>query len=252
MQEIIGNLHGLFKISFVPLIPIIAVIIMLILKKNTILTMLTGALLAAAIAIFYQGVSPTDIVSYMFKGFSIESEDAVLKSLLNRGGMSSMLSMVATFIGALGLGGIFAGTKIIEPVVDALTKRVKSGKSLIVITMLLTYFCMLFIATNFFAFAMLGTLLPPLFAKYNLKSQNLSRILEDCGTLGGVLMPWNVGGIFVAGLFGLSATQYAPWAFQNYITPIITLLVSMAGIKIAKIDPTKDLSVLKAEAQTVE
>ncbi len=250
VQAIIESLHGLFKLGFIPLIPIIVVIVMLILKKNTILTMLAGALLAVFIALFYQGAALKDIVGYMFKGFSVQTDDAILKSLLNRGGLSAMLSLVATFIGALGLGGMIAGIGLLDPIIEVLTKRVKSGKGLIVIAMLLTYICLLFVATNLFAFAMLGALLPPLFIKYNLKSENLSRVLEDCGTLGGVLMPWNVGGIFAAGLFGVATTQYAPYAFQNYLTPIITLIVTLTGFKIAKMYPEKDLRPLTGEEVT--
>ena len=242
VEEIIASLSELFRIGFVPLIPILVVVVMLLLRKNTILTMLTGSILATIVAVIWQGMPLADVLACMNDGFSIETEDAVLSSLLNRGGMEGMLSLLATFIGALGLGGMLANTEIMEPVIQAMTKIIRSGRSLMVVTMLLTYFCLLFVATNMFAFAMLGTLLAPLFARYNLKSQNLSRILEDCGTLGGVLFPWNVGAIFVMGLFELSPLQYGPWAFQNYLTPIVTLLYALTGFKIAKIDPKKEIA----------
>ena len=99
--------------------------------------------------------------------------------------------------------------------------------------------------TNNFAFAMVGTLFPPLFKKYNLKPENCSRILEDVGTLGGVLLPWNVGGAFVAGTFGVECFAYAPYAFQNWITPIFTLIYTIIGFKIAKIDSSKGIALEK-------
>ena len=57
-----------------------------------------------------------------------------------------------------------------------------------------------------------------------------------------MLFPWNVGAIFVMGLFELSPLQYGPWAFQNYLTPIVTLLYALTGFKIAKIDPKKEIA----------
>lgn len=242
VTEIVENLREIFHLGFIPLIPVIVVIYMLIRKKDTVLTLLTGALLGAIIAVMYQGVSIAEIGAFAYSGFSVESDNAVLKSLLNRGGMSSMFSMVAIFIGALGLGGMIAGTHILEPVIDGLAKKIHSGKSLMVITMIVVALCMVLVATNHFAFAMVGTLFPPLFKKYNLKSENCSRILEDVGTLGGVLLPWNVGGAFVSGTFGVETFSYAPYAFQNWITPIFTLIYILIGFKVAKIDSNKGIT----------
>lgn len=245
VTEIVESLREIFKLGLIPIIPVVVVIYMLNRKKDTVLTLLTGALLGAVIAVAYQGVSIADIGAFAYKGFSVESENAVLKSLLNRGGMSSMFSMVSIFIGALGLGGMIAGTHILEPVIDGMARKIRSGKSLMLITMAVVALCMLLVATNHFAFAMVGTLFPPLFKKYNLKPENCSRILEDVGTLGGVLLPWNVGGAFVAGTFGVECFAYAPYAFQNWITPIFTLIYTIIGFKIAKIDSSKGIALEK-------
>ncbi len=248
VESIIANLHAMFKIDLIPILPIAVVLIMLALKKSTVLSLLMGALSAAVIAVVYQGIPVAALGGYMMDGFSVDSEDAIMRSLLNRGGMKGMLSLVATFIGALGLGGILNKVGLIQPLLDALTRRVKSGKGLIVITMVITWIAVTVIATNNFAFAMIGTLFPSIFAKYNLKSENLSRALEDCGTLGNVLVPWSVGAGFATGTLGVSAFEYAPWAFQNYITPLVTLVLVFCNYKIAKIDPNKGLE-LQADAE---
>ena len=81
--------------------------------------------------------------------------------------------------------------------------------------------------------------------KYNLKPENCSRILEDIGTIGGCLLPWNVGGAFAAGTLGVEAFAYAPYAFLNWITPIFGLIFILTGFKIAKIDPSKDMRAIE-------
>ena len=156
VNEIITNLSGIFKLGFIPLIPVIVVIYMLIRKKDTILTLLIGAVVAAVIAIVYQGFSIKAVGGFAYSGFVVDSDNAILKSLLNRGGMSSMFSMVAIFIGALGLGGIISGMHLLEPVIEAISKRVKSGKSLMLITAGVVILCILLVSTNHFAFAMVG------------------------------------------------------------------------------------------------
>ena len=113
------------------------------------------------------------------------------------------------------------------------------------ITMGVVLLCILLVSTNHFAFAMVGTLFAPMYKKYNLKPENCSRILEDIGTVGGCLLPWNVGGAFAAGILGVEAFAYAPYAFLNWITPIFSLILILTGFKIAKVDPQKDMRAIE-------
>lgn len=233
--EIVGCLKGMFKIDAVAVIPLAIVIVMIIMRKSTIVSLLSGAVAAAVIAVLYQGVSLSDIGSIMYNGYSAESDNAVITGLLNRGGMASMLSLIATFVGALGLGGILNGTGLLKPLFDGLTRGIKSAKGVMVMAWFLTLICILVISTNNFAFVMVGTLFAPIFEKYHLKSQNLSRILEDVGTTGSVLIPWNVGAMFVVGVLGVPTLQYAPYAFLNIFTPVISLVIALTGFKVARV-----------------
>lgn len=232
--EIVSCLNSMFKIDVVAVIPLAIVIVMIIMRKSTIVSLLSGAVAAAVIAVLYQGVSLSDIGAIMYNGYRAESDNAVITSLLNRGGMASMLSLIATFVGALGLGGILNGTGLLKPVFDGLTRGIKSAKGVMVMAWFLTLACILVISTNNFAFVMVGTLFAPLFEKYHLKSQNLSRILEDVGTTGSVLIPWNVGAMFVVGVLGVPTLQYAPYAFLNIFTPVISLVIALTGFRVMR------------------
>jgi NhaC family Na+:H+ antiporter len=236
---IISSLNSVFKIDIIPIIPIAIVIILLFRRKSVVMSLLIGALSGAAVVVLYQGFSVVEIGNFMFKGFSIQTDNAILANLLNRGGMVNMLTLIATFIGALGLGGMLNESGMLQPLLDALSSRIKTSKSLMIITMIITWISVAVIPTNNFAFAMIGTLFPPLFEQYNLKSHNLARILEDCGTLGNVLVPWSVGAMFVTGTLGIPATQYAPYAFQNYITPLISMIFILTNYKIRRIDESE-------------
>lgn len=234
IDGITGGLSDMFHINIIAVIPLILVIVLILLKKGTIVSLLVGTLSASVIAVVMQGVSVTSMLGYLYSGYTCETENEMLSSLLQRGGMTSLLSLIAVFVGGLGLGGILDKTGILKPILTYLSENMKSPRSIMLTAWLATLLCILVIADNNFAFVMVGTLFSGMFSRYNLKSQNLSRILEDVGTLGSALVPWNVGAQFAAGVLGVATVKYIPFAFLNYITPIISLLFILFQFKVAK------------------
>jgi NhaC family Na+:H+ antiporter len=71
-----------------------------------------------------------------------------------------------------------------------------------------------------------------------LAPQNLSRTLEDCGTVTSVLVPWNTCGAYNAGVLGVATMAYAPWALFCLISPLMTLLFAWGWIRIV-MDPAR-------------
>lgn len=236
VDSIMNGLKGMFHINLIPVIPIVIVIVMILMKKGTIVSMMSGTVVAILIAVFYQGYSVADMGTFLYSGFTCDTENEILISLLNRGGMTSMLSLLAVFVGGLGLGGILDKTGMLEPIFHYITEKYKSPRGIMLMAWCATLLCILVIADNNFAFVMVATLFGSAFQKYNLKSQNLSRILEDVGTLGSALVPWNVGAQFAAGVLGVSTLAYMPYAFLNWMTPILSLAFIILQVKIKKIE----------------
>lgn len=236
VDSIMNGLKGMFHINLIPVIPIVIVIVMILMKKGTIVSMMSGTVVAILIAVFYQGYSVADMGTFLYSGFTCETKNEILISLLNRGGMTSMLSLLAVFVGGLGLGGILDKTGMLEPIFHYITEKYKSPRGIMLMAWCATLLCILVIADNNFAFVMVATLFGSAFQKYNLKSQNLSRILEDVGTLGSALVPWNVGAQFAAGVLGVSTLAYMPYAFLNWMTPILSLAFIILQVKIKKIE----------------
>ena len=236
VDSIMNGLKGMFHINLIPVIPIVIVIVMILMKKGTIVSMMSGTVVAILIAVIYQGYSVADMGTFLYSGFTCDTENEILISLLNRGGMTSMLSLLAVFVGGLGLGGILDKTGMLEPIFHYITEKYKSPRGIMLMAWCATLLCILVIADNNFAFVMVATLFGSAFQKYNLKSQNLSRILEDVGTLGSALVPWNVGAQFAAGVLGVSTLAYMPYAFLNWMTPILSLAFIILQVKIKKIE----------------
>ena len=236
VDSIMNGLKGMFHINLIPFIPIVIVIVMILMKKGTIVSMMSGTVVAILIAVIYQGYSVADMGTFLYSGFTCDTKNEILISLLNRGGMTSMLSLLAVFVGGLGLGGILDKTGMLEPIFHYITEKYKSPRGIMLMAWCATLLCILVIADNNFAFVMVATLFGSAFQKYNLKSQNLSRILEDVGTLGSALVPWNVGAQFAAGVLGVSTLAYMPYAFLNWMTPILSLAFIILQVKIKKIE----------------
>ena len=236
VDSIMNGLKGMFHINLIPVIPIVIVIVMILMKKGTIVSMMSGTVVAILIAVIYQGYSVADMGTFLYSGFTCDTKNEILISLLNRGGMTSMLSLLAVFVGGLGLGGILDKTGMLEPIFHYITEKYKSPRGIMLMAWCATLLCILVIADNNFAFVMVATLFGSAFQKYNLKSQNLSRILEDVGTLGSALVPWNVGAQFAAGVLGVSTLAYMPYAFLNWMTPILSLAFIILQVKIKKIE----------------
>ncbi len=244
----VETLQGLYHINFIPVIPLIVVIVMILMRKSTVVSLLVGSLIAAAIAVAYQGCSITELGTFLTSGFVSSSEDTMVTAILNRGGLTSMLKLLAIFISALGLGGILSGTGILQPIFDILVKKIKNGKGVLLSAYFTTWIGITLVPTYNFPFVMDATLFNPLLKRYNLKSENLSRIMEDVGTLGGTLMPWSTGPVFVAGVLGVSAVSMCRYNLLAMFVPIISLIYILTGFGLKKIDPSRDFSAIEDES----
>lgn len=110
INDLLTSLDSLFNIGIITIIPMALVLVLLILQVSAFWSILAGSIVGALVSIFYQGFTLAEVTAFMNTGFSIQSDNAILSSLLNRGGMTSMYELVAVIIGSLGLGGILKGT----------------------------------------------------------------------------------------------------------------------------------------------
>lgn len=240
VDEILAGLNGIFNLNIVVLLPIVVVIALIVMKKGTVVALLSGTVFASLIAILFQGYSISQLGDFLYNGFACESGSEIVDSLLQRGGMSSLLSLLAVFVSGLGLGGMLDNTGLLQPILDAIKNHTKSPRSIMIAAWVATLLCIVVIPDNNFAFVMVGTLFAPIFRAYQVHTKNLSRVLEDVGTLGSALIPHNVGAQFAAGVLGVSTMAYLPYAFLNWITPIISLIFIIFQIKITKANPAEE------------
>jgi len=223
-----------FQLGIFAFLPAIVLFILLITKQPAITSVLIGGLVGALVAVLYQGVSLTSIFDILYNGFFVESGIEAVDTLLQRGGLVSMLPMVAIFLFALGLGGLLNASGVLVTIISSIVGAIKSRGILVSVTMVMSYFTLALGGTFSFAGVMTGTFMRPLYDKFNLKPENLSRTMEDCATQGCALLPWTASGVFTATALGVPTLTYLPFCFLAMITPLINLLYGITGISMTE------------------
>ncbi|MDF1509590.1 Na+/H+ antiporter NhaC [Robertmurraya sp. DFI.2.37] len=223
-----------FQLGVIPLIPVVILFGLLISKKPAITSIYIGSIAGATVALLYQGANMSGVLSVLYEGYFVESSIEVVNTLLQRGGLTSMLPLIALFLFALGLGGLLQKSGVLETLIISSTRRIKSKGMLVFVTIMISYFTMGIGGAFSFGAVMTGTLMKPLYEKFNLKPENLSRIIEDSATQSCSLIPWTASGLFTAAALGVSPIVYIPFCFLAMLTPIFSLIYGITGFTMAE------------------
>lgn len=167
-------------------------------------------------------------------GFKMESDKELLNTLLTRGGMAGMLNTVWIILMSMIFGGIMEVTGMLEQIGFAILKMVRGTASLIAATISSSLFVNLTAGDQYLSLVLPGRMFKPTYEKLGLAPQNLSRSLEDGGTITSVLVPWNTCGAYFASILGVSTAAYLPFCFFNLINPVMAIVIATIGLRIER------------------
>ena len=156
--------------------------------------------------------------------------------MLSSNGMYGMLNTIWLIICAMIFGGVMEKAGFLKIIANAIMTRAKSNSSLVTSTAGSCMFFNLTASDQYLAIVVPGRMYKNMFKENKLAPENLSRTLEDTGTVTSVLIPWNTCGAYQAGVLGVGTIYYLPYCFFNIISPLMTLLYAYAKIKIKKIN----------------
>jgi NhaC family Na+:H+ antiporter len=256
-SALLVSIKNTFTIS--PMLFIVPIVVIgLILKKAKPLTALfIGTLLAGIFAVIFQPdivmkISGNDTFSFntAYKGVMnamtgsvyIPSGNEILdqNELFSSGGMKGMLSTIWLILCAMFFGGIMQEIGALQKISDSLLKVANSTFGLFAST---TATCIFFNGTasdQYLAIVVPGKMYQKAFQDKGLAPENLSRTLEDAGTVTSILFPWNTGGAYQSKTLGVSTYDYVFYAFFNLISPIMTLIYAYFNIKIRRLANKND------------
>lgn len=228
----IEALNGEFQLGLVTLIPAVLIIVLLLLKVEAIVALGISAVAAGAVSVFWQGASLQSVIQIAYNGYTTGIENGILQTILNRGGMSSMLQYVAIICFAVGMGGMLEKLGVLENILEMIVSHIRSDGTLILATLLVGYVVSLISCSQPMAHVLTGRLMAPLFKDRKVAPEILSRCLEDAGTLAGPMIPWHGYCVYMSGTLGVAWAAFFPYLFLLYLTPFFSVFYGFTGISI--------------------
>ena len=214
------------------LIPAVLIIVLLLLKVEAIVALGISAVAAGAVSVFWQGASLQSVIQIAYNGYTTGIENGILQTILNRGGMSSMLQYVAIICFAVGMGGMLEKLGVLENILEMIVSHIRSDGTLILATLLVGYVVSLISCSQPMAHVLTGRLMAPLFRERKIATEILSRCLEDAGTLAGPMIPWHGYCVYMSGTLGVAWAAFFPYLFLLYLTPFFSVFYGFTGISI--------------------
>ncbi|WP_288741461.1 Na+/H+ antiporter NhaC [uncultured Rheinheimera sp.] len=252
IRAISDALQQHFSISPLMLVPLLVLMAMAVKKVPAFPTVFIGALLGGIWAVLFQpelvakmadpqlnGVLATLKVVWttLHGGFVIETQNAELDKLLNGGGMVKMLNTCWLIFSAMMFGAVLEHIGLLRKFVEAILHKAHSTGSLITSTIATCIATNILTADQYMSIVMPGRMFKEEYERRGLAPVNLSRTLEDGGTITSPLIPWNTCGAYMHGVLNVNPLDYAMYAFFNLINPVLAVIYAYMGIKVLKLTP---------------
>ena len=248
--EMLAGIKAAFNVSPLLFIVPMAVIILIIKKTKPFVALLAGTLLGGIFAVIFQpdvvavvgGSTDLDLVS-AYKGvmnaittdISIHTNNEALKDLFSQDGMNGMLGTIWLIMCAMVFGGVMEAIGALAKISNSLLRMAKSVFGLFATTVASALSLNLTASDQYLSIVVTGKMFDKAYEQKGLAPENLSRTIEDAGTVTSVLIPWNTCGAYQAGVLNVSVADYFVYAIFNYVSPVMTLIFAAFKIKIKQV-----------------
>lgn len=248
-QNMVIELEQMFNWNILLLIPPIIILYGTIRRYPTLPVIIISSITAGIIAMIFQKSTIQDVFLSTVSGFNVDmvtkiqvTENDIMPEVLrlvNQGGMEAMTSVVLIAFAAFVFAGIITTSGSLEVIIEALLKVVKRTGDLILATVLSCMTMALVTGNSYLSIIVPGEMYKDTYKMKKLAPKNLSRTLEDSGTVIVPLIPWSSAGVFMAATLGVPTLSYAPWAILCYTGFIFATILGYTGIGITQLDEEK-------------
>lgn len=251
LSETIALLSREFDLSWYVFIPVIVLFVMAVKKVPAFPSIFLAALLGVVFAVFFQRPAILKFVgefqgeqgfailkgvwTVLASGFKAATGNPTVDELLSRGGMASMLNTIWLIICAMVFGASLEKTGLLQVLVRTILYFAKGTASLITATVLSCIGINIIAADQYISIVLPGRMFRAEFERRGLAPENLSRTLEDAGTITSPLIPWNTCGAFMAGTLGVPTFAYLPYAIFNLVNPLVAIIYGIFNVKIRRL-----------------
>lgn len=246
-----ATIDGMFSLNPILLLPLLAMFLMGINRIPAFVAIFISTLIGAVLGSVLQGSgegAAEQIKTYWLAaafGFEASSGEAVLDDLLSGGGMGSMMTTIWLIVSAMFFSGMMERTGMLQRILVSLLLLFKRDGSLIAGAGMTAFATNALASDQYLSIVLTSRMYANEFKKRGLDPVNLSRALEDSGTVTSPLVPWNTCGAFMAGTLGVPTLAYLPYCIFNLMSPVVALLYASTGFKVRKLkerDPAESVS----------
>ncbi|MBR1456897.1 MAG: Na+/H+ antiporter NhaC [Oscillospiraceae bacterium] len=234
-EDILRTVSSSFSLNPLLLLPVVVVIVLIVMRKPTLPTFVAGIFTGAVLAMLFQHNSLAGILGTMYSGFSIDSGSAVVDSMLNRGGFTSMLSTIGLLMAAAIFGAPLRTAGVVDVLLDFVQRLAKTSRSMSLGVLILhaVFFCIT--GAYYVSYPVVGGMVKDLYPKYGLDKKNLMRGMLDTGTGLAPLIPWSTTGSYTATTLGVTNMAFLPFAPMLWLSIILSIVYAATGIGTAKL-----------------
>lgn len=233
--EQLGNtLNTLFNLSPFLLLAPMLVLVLIVFRIPALPSLLAGGFAGAVLGILTQDISVSAMFSVMQGGYVSETGVERIDELLSRGGIDSMMWTISLIICAMAYGGIMEGTGMLGTISSSILRFATSTGRLVATTIATCIGMNVLAPDQYLSIIVPGRMYKKAFEDSGLAAKNLSRCLEDAGTLTSPLIPWNTCGATMMAFLLVNPFAYLPYAFLNLINPAISLIYGFTGWTMTK------------------
>jgi NhaC family Na+:H+ antiporter len=242
INELLNGISSTFRLNPVLLLPPLAVFYLSYRKIPSIPALWIGTVIAMLLAWTMQGASFKDVITAMYSGGKFNTPIPELNNLLNRGGITSMVSSIATVFMAYIFAGEMEYTGMLSKILDSLKNAFIKGRvgNLIFSTSITGIITGCVTGNSYLSIIVPGRIYQPVYNELCIKRSVLSRTTEDSGTVVVPLVPWSAAGVYMASTLGVPTLSYLPWAIMCYAGFIIAWVYGYTGKAVWREKAVKD------------
>ncbi|MEG9499059.1 Na+/H+ antiporter NhaC [Mannheimia indoligenes] len=225
-----GLIHGY------SLLPFVTLILMAIKRVNSIYIIVTTVMLSLVITYIHSSPTLEQLGNYFFTGYKpVEGVDlGEVASLVSRGGINSMFFTITIVLLALSLGGLLQILGILPALLKGISGFLTNTGRVTFVVASTAVGINVLIGEQYLSLLLSGNTFRSTYERLGLDLKNLSRTIEDAGTVINPLVPWSVCGVFISSVLNVPVLDYLPYAFFCYICLILTLIFGFTGVTISK------------------
>ncbi|WP_165007483.1 Na+/H+ antiporter NhaC [Neisseria yangbaofengii] len=217
------------------LIPFILLAVLAMMRVNAVVSMIFCTIAALVVTYFHSSPDLQQLGAWFFGGYKLEGEQFKdITRLISRGGLESMFFTQTIVILGMSLGGLLFALGVIPALLDIIRNFLTNISRATFSVAATSLGVNILIGEQYLSILLAGETFKPVYDKLGLPQRNLSRTLEDAGTVINPLVPWSVCGVFISQTLSVPVWEYLPFAFFCYLSLILTLVFGWTGLTLTK------------------